>query len=119
MRKLVLVFAWIFALSACMPSVHVMRYTPAIFPPSANVEILRTKPADREYIEIGEVSIRLNRASSETAVLMLAQKAKELGADALILIGERQKGAYMVPIGRSAVAVNLRDLVGVAIKYKQ
>ena len=49
---------------------------------------------------------------------MLAQKAKELGADALILIGERQKGAYIVPIGRSAVAVNQQDLVGVAIKYK-
>lgn len=124
MRKLVFVFAFILALSACMPSVHVMRYTTALFPPSSNVEILRTKPADREYIEIGEVSIRLKEGAlyqrlRDNAVLMLAEKAKELGADALILIGERQRGATYVPVGRSVVGVNKQDLVGVAIKYKQ
>ena len=124
MRKLVFVFVFILALSACMPSVHVMRYTAAIFPPSSNVEILRTKPADREYVEIGEVSIWLKegvlyQGLRDNAVLMLAQKAKDLGADALILIGERQRGGTYVPVGRSVVAVNRQDLIGVAIKYKQ
>ena len=95
-----------------------MKYTSEVFPPTKNIEVLHIKPVTRDYIEIGEVSIRLKKSTQENAVVLLSEKAKELGADALVIIGERSKGAVAMPIGSSVVAVPLRELYGIAIKYK-
>ena len=118
MRKLVFVFVFILTLSACMPSVHVMRYTAAIYPPSSNVEILRTKPADREYFEIGEISLELNAFNRKNAVFILSEEARKLGADALVLLGEKGSGAMILPVGKGYTVINTERLVGVAIKFK-
>ena len=55
-----------------------MRYATEIFQPTNRIEIIHTKPVNRDYIEIGEVSIRLKKSTEEKAVALLAEKAKEL-----------------------------------------
>lgn len=121
MNKLIGLSIFIVFLVGCaatQPKVKVMRYTTEIFQPTNRIEVIHTKSTNRDYIEIGEVSIRLKKSTEENAVALLAEKAKELGANALIIIGERSKGAVVVPIGNMAVAVPLRELYGIAIKYK-
>lgn len=100
--------------------VEVMRYTSERFAPTepSSVKIIRTRLERRSYIEIGEVSIRLNRQNQEDSIALLRQRAAELGADAIILMGERSLGAAAMPIGSLTVAVPLREIYGIAIKYR-
>lgn len=119
MSKLFIITMLLLLLVGCATNqTKVMRYTIETFAPTDRVEVLHTKPVSRDYIEIGEVSIRLKKSTEETAVALLCERAKELGADAFIIIGERSKGAVAMPVGSMAVAVPIRELYGVAIKYK-
>jgi uncharacterized protein YbjQ (UPF0145 family) len=89
------------------------------YPATQSVEVLRTKPVDRAYIELGELSVRVKKSTEESAILFLKEKAREIGADAIVVLGERSEGAVAVPSGYNVVVVPLRGLVAVAIKYKQ
>jgi len=120
MKKIagVLIIAALLLGCATSPQVKVMRYTTEIFQPTSRIEVLHTKPVGRDYIEIGEISIRLKKSTEENAVVYLKEKARELGADAIIIMGDRSRGAVAVPIGSMAVAVPIRELYAIAIKYK-
>lgn len=121
MNKLIRLSIFIVFLVGCtvtQPKVKVMRYTTEIFQPTNRIKVIHTKSMNRDYIEIGEVSVRLKKSTEENAAVLLAEKAKKLGANALIIIGERSKGAVAIPIGNMAIAVPLRELYGIAIKYK-
>jgi type IV pilus biogenesis protein CpaD/CtpE len=119
MKKNFVLFNMLLLLSGCSTTQPtVMKYTSEAFQPTQHIEIFHIKPPARDYIEIGEVSIRLKKSTQENAVALLSEKAKELGADALVIIGERSKGAVAMPVGSLAVAVPLRELYGIAIKYK-
>ena len=102
----------------CAPQVKVMRYTTETFQPTSKIEVFHTKQIGRDYIEIGEVSIRLKKSTEENAVAYLNEKAKKLGADAIIIMGERSKGAVAMPVGNMVVAVPIKELYAIAIKYK-
>ncbi len=78
---------------------------------------LHTAPVGRRSVEIGQLAIRVNKSNEETVVLALKAKARALGADAIILLGERSTGAVAIPVGTMAVAVPLRSLVAIAIRY--
>lgn len=103
---------------ATQPKVKVMRYTTEIFEPTSKIEVLHTRQIGRDYIEIGEVSIRLKKSTEENAVAYLNEEAKKLGADGIIIMGERSKGAVAMPVGNMAVAVPIKELYAIAIKYK-
>ena len=118
MRTLLIVAVSVLLLSGCV-SARYMRYTEETFPPTTEVEVLRTKPADRAYVELGEISLRLNRSTADNAILILKEKAREIGADAIVVLGEQSRGAVAAPVGYMAVAVPVRDLVAVAIRYKR
>lgn len=118
MKIITYIIVLLIFLIGCSTPVKVMRYTTEIFPPTQKVEVLRTKSIERDYIEIGEVSIRLKKSTESNAVALLAEKAKELGADAIILMGERSRGAVAMPVGSMIAAVPLRELYGIAIRYK-
>ncbi len=101
------------------PMVKVMRYSGDDYSPTTEVQIFRTAPVDRKYIEIAELSLRVKKSNQETAVFQLREKAKSIGADALILMGERSAGAIAMPMGQGAVAVPLREIYAIAIKYME
>ncbi len=95
-----------------------MRYSADILEPTDRIEVFHTKPTDRDYVELAELSIRLDKSTEETAVLYLNDKAKELGADAIIMMGERTTGAFAMPLGNMAIAVPTKELYAIAIKYR-
>jgi uncharacterized protein YbjQ (UPF0145 family) len=101
-----------------VPQAQVMRYTNEIFQPTSKCEVFHTKQIGRDYIEIGEVSVRLNKSTEENAIAYLNEKAKELGANAIIIIGERTRGAVAMPVGNMSVAIPIKDLYAIAIRYK-
>ena len=103
---------------ASTPTVLFMRYTEQTYPATQSVQVLRTKPIDRTYVELGELSFRIKKSTEENAILFLKAKAREVGADAIVVLGERSAGTVAVPAGYNVVLVPLRDLVAVAIKYK-
>jgi len=95
MKKLIGYLVFLFFIGGCaspsQPQVKVMRYTTEIFQPTNKIEVLHTKPVERDYIELGTIAIRLNKSTEENAVAYLTEKGKELGADAIIIMGERSR----------------------------
>jgi len=100
------------------PQPKVMRYTNQTFSPTDHVEILRTSIPDRQYIEIAEISIKVKKGNKKSAATLLSEKAAKLGADALLLMGERSVGAVAIPVGEMVFAKPIREIYGIAIKYK-
>ena len=118
-----IVFCFLIAWGGCAATnrqVKVMRYSLEDFAPTkiSKVEILRTKPVTKSYTEIGELSLRVGNSNRETPPIKLKEKAAQLGADAIILMGERSTGSVDMPIGESYVTIDLRYLYGIAIKYE-
>jgi len=103
-------------LVGCSPSVRVIRYNNKVYTTTTAVDVFRTKPPDRRYDEIGELEVK---SKYDDAVELLVEKAKEIGADAIILMGDRQSGALAVPIGELVYAKSIMKLWAVAIKYKE
>lgn len=102
-------------LLACIHEVVFAPYSDQNFSPTKDVEIFSSRISDRPYVEIGQLSLRLNRANREDAVLLLKRKAQQVGADAIILSGEHAAGAIVT----GAVVVPLSDLRALAIKYTE
>lgn len=103
--------------AGCTP-VTVMRYN-KVYPPTSSVEVFRTARPERPYTEIAELEVR----SHKKAIESLVKKARELGADAIIVMGERttimaldQPFAYD-PYGLGPGMGQIRTTWGVAIKY--
>jgi hypothetical protein len=55
--------------------------------------------------------------SEFSTILILKAKAMEIGADAIVILGEQSHGAAIIPAGTIAMAVPIRYLVAVAIRY--
>lgn len=110
--------------SACGRSVSFMKYNSNTYSPTDSVDVFRNNPIDKEYIELGELSIGL-KSKDEDAVLLLVNKAKQIGADAIILIGETSEGETTIPIkniytGQTMFYMSNEDkyLKAIAIKYQ-
>ena len=108
-------------LVGCTSTVKYMTYTDQKYPPSTIVEVLRIKPISREFIELGELKLRINKWNEETAVLSLKEKARNIGADAIVILEVSLGGAVAVPIrtgqGTMYSVVNKRYITALAIKY--
>jgi hypothetical protein len=112
-------FSVLVACAPTAPTARFARYTDSSFPSTTEIEVLRTKPADRPYIELGEIRLQLKKSNEDDAILVLKEKAKEVGADAIVILGEESRGAVILPMGSMAVALPLRDLVAVTVRYKR
>jgi len=95
-------------------SVDFLRYTDQTFEPTVEVEVFHTIPPKKDYIELGLLSAE----DGDDAVSDLKNKAKEIGANAIIILGEKNKGTVAIPIGNMAYGVPVNELEAVAIRYK-
>ena len=118
-KNIIITVSMIMLMSGCAPSTKFMRYTDETFTPTANVDVLRAKPIQRNYIELGEVSVRLKKSTEEDAVLYLKKKAMSVGADAIVILGEVSNGSVAVPVGNMYAIVDKKYLKALAIKYKE
>lgn len=101
-----------------------MKYTDATYPPSDNVEVLRVKPVEDDFIELGELKLRLKKSTEENAILYMKDKAKAIGASAIVILGEQDEGSVAVPIATGYGGypmygtVDRRYLKALAIRYR-
>jgi len=105
------------ALTGCA-TVNMTPYQELTFAPTTQVEVLQTKP-DRQYDVLAEMWVSSN---DKKGVLKMRKKAMEIGADALILEGERTAGAIAIPMQGmpgGAVAAAIKRTYAVAIRYKR
>ncbi len=104
------------------PNVQVSPFTEQFFEPTTKVDVFKLKPPEQAYIEVAELSVRIKKSNSDREVHLLTEEAKSLGADAIILKGERDAQASALPKTSSAFnpVYNFKNkkLYAVAIKYK-
>ena len=117
MKNLITIIFVTLLFLSCSPSVNFMKYIEDNYPPTNSVEVLRKKPVEKEFVELGELSLRIKKSNQEEAVLFLKEKAKEIGADAIILLGEDSEGSVIVPIGNLYISVDRKSINAIAIKY--
>jgi len=95
-------------------SVDFLRYSYQTFEPTKEVQIFQTNRPEKEYIELGLLTAK----DENNALKHLKDKAKEIGANAIIILGKKNKGTVVVPIGNMAYGVPVNRLEAVAIRYK-
>lgn len=113
MKKLIPIVIILMIFISCS-SVDYLRYTEQTFQPTYEVEIFQTNLPEKDYIELGLLSVD----TGKDAIIDLKNKAKEIGANAIIILGEKNEGTVAVPIGNMAYGVPVNKLQAVAIRYK-
>lgn len=119
MRYILILLIVHFALTACgLPTVREVRYTMDTFEPTAKVDVLQTWPQDRKYIEIAELEV----SAGDQANNALLDKAKEIGADAIVIEPVHRHSQAYVPIDAAFNGgdrgVILDSVRAIAIKFK-
>ncbi len=73
--------------AGCAYGVQTAMFRPP-YPPTTSVDVYRDKPPDRQYVEIAQ----LGTYKGGNALGRLVEKAKEVGADAIIIFPPRYVG---------------------------
>lgn len=117
--KILIILSTVLIFYGCSSSVNFIKYHEDIYPPTSSVDVLRSKPVSKDSIELGELSLKIKKSNQEEAALKLNEKAKELGADAIILLGENSEGSVLVPLGNLYASVDMRYIKAIAIKFRK
>jgi hypothetical protein len=91
----------------------VIPYSDKVYSPTEKVEIFRTNKPERKYIEIAQLSIDEKGSS----IKFLIEEAKELGADALIILDTQSGNKVTTPVFGVLVTEDVKRIYAVAIKY--
>ena len=90
------------------------------YPPKsidAKVDVFKTAKPDREYTEIGQITC--GDTDDSWNLLQIQRKAREIGSDAIIILGKSGSQVVGVPIGNMTYAVaEDYGISAIAIKYK-
>jgi len=86
----------------------------APYPPTASLDVYRDKPPDRPYVEIAQ----LGTFDQGNALGRLVERAKELGADAIILLPRRYTGTDYTYFDTTQWATPYYEIEVIAIKYR-
>ena len=108
----------IFFLASCSLPVRVTSYTDTQYNPTNTIDVIRTNSVSRDYIELAELRTRVGALNRDKAIINIKEKAKEIGADAIIILGEETQGAIITTNNYGATAGSVQDMVAIAIKYK-
>jgi hypothetical protein len=105
-------------LAGCTSSrTHRTRFRPyisAIYAPTSEVDVLSVVPLRHAYTAIGEISLRVKKIHTQQAVFLFSEKAKQIGADAIILMGKRSRRLSVVSIGQ-IMGVLSKEIYAIAI----
>jgi PBP1b-binding outer membrane lipoprotein LpoB len=80
---------------------------PSNLTPTNNVEILNTMPTNKQYVQLGEIVAE--GFSDQEVINKIITKAKEVGADAALIVSREDKGETLP---------GLRVWRAVVIKYR-
>jgi len=91
------------------------------YPPKsedATIDIYMTNKPTQEYVEFARITV--GDTNDKWCLEQITKKAREIGADAVIIIGKAGSYGVGVPIGYSAYVVSEEyGMTAIAIKYKQ
>lgn len=114
MQYLPLAIAVIVGIIGCAsPTPRFIPYTEVAYAPSETVLVLHAMPSDRTYVELGEVSVLVGMSNQGTHVMALRNMASQIGAHAIVLLGDRYTAA---PVTRIRVTP-MREAIAIAIRY--
>lgn len=90
------------------------------YPPKsedAKIDIYMTNKPTQEYVEFAQITCR--DTNDKWSLKQIAKKAREIGADGVIIIGKAGASGVGVPIGTSTYVVSEEyGMTAIAIKYK-
>jgi len=102
-----------------MAKPNVTMYTRA-YPPKAMgapIDVYQIAMPDREYIEIAKISC--GDTDDNWNMKQILKKARDIGADGIIIVGRTGSVAVAVPVGKMAYAVDQGyGITAIAIVYK-
>ncbi len=106
----VLIAACCILCAGCATPISVIPYTDARYEPTDAVAVLRTAPPQGGYIEIAQIEAS---ARDGRAVLHMRRKARELGAHALIILGE----TFRCTVYSEYSTIAVKKLIAIAVRY--
>jgi hypothetical protein len=81
------------------------------------IDVYRTNRPAQEYVEFAEITCE--DTNDKWCLEQITKKAREIGADAVIIIGKAGSYGLGVPMGYSAYVVNSEyGMTAIAVKYK-
>ena len=116
MKYLLISLAIISIFITCsFPVVQEVSFISDTYEPTDHVEILSSWPRNRKFIEISKLEVSTGDRAEEE----LIDKAKEIGADAIVIGASHRRGYLEVPIdaGKTHRKVLLDRIQAIAIKY--
>ena len=93
MRWLVAPILLVLVACTTVETLDLTPYQERYFSPTTEVEVLTSQPT-RPYTVLGQMSVPANDSDG---VLDMQKKAMEVGADAIVLLGERNSGRFAIP----------------------
>lgn len=116
MRYVILIFLF-FLLISCASSVVFQPYSSQRYAPTNDVQVYTIQKPDREYIEIGLIEVTEGSGGGADMLQVAIKKAKEIGADAIILMRE-DKDTYYLFMNNMMHPRPVKKMAFVAIKFK-
>ncbi len=100
-------------LAGCGTGINAAMFRPA-YPPTTRLDVYRNTPPNRPYVEIAQ----LETFDQWNALGRLADRAKALGADGIIILQGKYQGTDVSTSDSGQWVTPLYDVVVVAIKYQ-
>ena len=111
--KLGILAALFIVVLACASELAFQPVAGASYPPSGEVEVLRSDPTDVEVETIGEL-VLTSAVLSQDLIDKLVAEAKAIGADAIVVnVDDRGKGGTKVPMSDAMDASEESGMRGV------
>jgi len=117
MNRFLILFILAFGLISCS-TVTFQPFTNQKYAPTEKVDLYIDEKPLREYIEIGRIIVGEDAFTGEKNMVKWAlEKARKVGADGLIWDKEEKK-FYAIPASGSVLASDVKQIIFIAIKYK-
>ena len=84
----------------------------------ATIDVYITKKPTQDYVEFAKIVCKLS--SEKMCLNKVLEKAREIGADGVIIIGKAGSSSNLVTIGKYSTVVDNEEygITAIAIKYK-
>ena len=84
----------------------------------STMDVFITKKPTQEYVEFAQITC--NDTNDKWSLDQILRKAREIGADAIIIIGKASSAGVGIPMGYSTyIASEEYGMTAIAIRYKQ
>lgn len=114
MKKIILCFSLLMFVS-CASSVVYHPFT-GPYRQTTEVDVYMTEKPIKPYKEIGRIEVTEGAGGGKDMVSVAIKKAKEVGADGVILLTDKKDTGYIVS-GNLILPGTVKHLVFIAIKY--